>query len=62
VRLRRQHRIYDPARPLRLCGILDESTLRRVVGGPDTMREQLEHLNALGVEPHITVQVFPETI
>ncbi|WP_373307494.1 DUF5753 domain-containing protein [Streptomyces violaceus] len=59
VRLRRQHRIYDPARPLRLCGILDESTLRRVVGGPDIMREQLEHLNALGVEPHITVQVLP---
>ncbi|MER5580929.1 helix-turn-helix domain-containing protein [Streptomyces asoensis] len=59
VRLRRQHRIYDPARPLRLWAVLDESALRRVVGGPDVMREQLEHLNALSAEPHITVQVLP---
>ncbi|WP_328475768.1 helix-turn-helix domain-containing protein [Streptomyces sp. NBC_00377] len=61
VRLRRQHRIYNPARPLRLWVILDESALRRVVGGPDIMGEQLEHLNSLGVEPHITVQVLPYT-
>lgn len=59
VRLRRQHRIYDPARPLRLWVVLEESALRRVVGSPDIMREQLEHLNALGAEPHITVQVLP---
>ncbi|MFE9363895.1 helix-turn-helix domain-containing protein [Streptomyces sp. NPDC006978] len=59
VRLRRQHRIYDPADQLRLSVILDESTLRRVVGGPGLMREQLEHLNALSTEPHITVQVLP---
>jgi transcriptional regulator with XRE-family HTH domain len=62
VRLRRQHRIYDPSRPLRLWVVLDESALRRVVGGPDIMREQLEHLNALGAEPHITVQVLPYTV
>ncbi|MER6290230.1 helix-turn-helix domain-containing protein [Streptomyces sviceus] len=61
VRLRRQHRIYNPARPLRLWVVLDESALRRVVGSPDIMREQLEHLNALGAEPHITVQVLPYT-
>jgi transcriptional regulator with XRE-family HTH domain len=59
VRLRRQHRIYDPTRPLRLQIILDESVLRRVVGGPDIMREQLVLLNALGLEPHITLQVLP---
>ncbi|MFJ5267515.1 helix-turn-helix domain-containing protein [Streptomyces sp. NPDC088358] len=59
VRLRRQHRIYDLARPLRLWVVLDESALRRVVGSPDIMREQLEHLNALCAEPHITVQVLP---
>ncbi|MET9419234.1 MULTISPECIES: helix-turn-helix transcriptional regulator [unclassified Streptomyces] len=62
VRLRRQHRIYDPSRPLRLWVVLDESALRRVVGSPDIMREQLEHLNALGAEPHITVQVLPYTV
>lgn len=61
VRLRRQHRIYDPSCPLRLWTILDESALHRVVGGPDVMREQLEHLHALSAEPHITVQVLPYT-
>ncbi|MFJ9148580.1 helix-turn-helix domain-containing protein [Streptomyces sp. NPDC102270] len=62
VRLRRQHRIYDLTRPLRLWVVLDESALRRVVGSPDVMREQLEHLKALGTEPHITVQVLPHTV
>ncbi|MFD4874568.1 helix-turn-helix domain-containing protein [Streptomyces sp. NPDC058420] len=62
VRLRRQHRIYDPTGPLRLWAVLDESALRRAVGSPDVMREQLEHLNALGTEPHITVQVLPHTV
>ncbi|MET9803407.1 helix-turn-helix transcriptional regulator [Streptomyces sp. NPDC006368] len=62
VRLRRQHRIYDPARPLRLWVVLDESALRRVVGSRDIMREQLEHLHALSTEPHITVQVIPHHV
>ncbi|GAA3911342.1 helix-turn-helix transcriptional regulator [Streptomyces lacrimifluminis] len=61
VRLRRQHRIYAPACPLRLWAVLDESVLRRVVGGPDVMREQLEHLKALSAEPHVRVQVLPHT-
>ncbi|WP_392895581.1 helix-turn-helix domain-containing protein [Streptomyces sp. LN699] len=61
VRLRRQHRIYDPAYTLRLWVVLEESALRRVVGSADVMREQLEHLNALGAEPHVTVQVIPCT-
>lgn len=59
VRLRRQHRIYDLARPLRLWVVLDESVLHRVVGSADVMREQLEHLNALAAEPHLTVQILP---
>ncbi|MET9800411.1 helix-turn-helix transcriptional regulator [Streptomyces sp. NPDC006368] len=59
VRLRRQHRIYDPAHRLRLWVVLDESALRRVVGSREIMREQLEHLHALSTEPHITVQVLP---
>ncbi|MFD5721594.1 helix-turn-helix domain-containing protein [Streptomyces sp. NPDC127036] len=61
VRLRRQHRIYNPARPLHLSAVLDESVLHRVVGSPEIMREQLEHLNAIGAEPPIAVQVLPYT-
>ncbi|MFF9913351.1 helix-turn-helix domain-containing protein [Streptomyces sp. NPDC013457] len=61
VRLRSQHRLYDPARRLRLGVVLDESALRRVVGSREIMREQLEHLHTLSTEPHITVQVLPHT-
>ncbi|WP_328863279.1 helix-turn-helix domain-containing protein [Streptomyces sp. NBC_00306] len=61
VQLHRQRRIHDPACPLRLWLVLDESALRRVVGSPHLMREQLEHLNARAAEPHINVQVIPYT-
>ncbi|MFD3724184.1 helix-turn-helix domain-containing protein [Streptomyces sp. NPDC058671] len=61
VRLRRQHRIYDPTSGLRVEAVLDESALRRVVGSREIMREQLEHLHALSTEPHILVQVLPHT-
>ncbi|MFF8280094.1 helix-turn-helix domain-containing protein [Streptomyces lateritius] len=61
VRLRRQHRIYDPSRRLRLWVVLDESALRRIVGSREIMREQLEHLHTLSTEPHITVQILPHT-
>ncbi|MEU7111693.1 helix-turn-helix transcriptional regulator [Streptomyces sp. NPDC046182] len=61
VRLRRQHRLYDPARRLHLRVVLDESALRRIVGSREIMREQLEHLHTLSTEPHITVQVLPHT-
>ncbi|MEV8533196.1 helix-turn-helix transcriptional regulator [Streptomyces sp. NPDC051211] len=59
VRLRRQSRAHHPARPFRLWVVLDEAALRRVVGSPEIMREQLEYLNHLGAQPHITVQVLP---
>ncbi|MFI6005232.1 helix-turn-helix domain-containing protein [Streptomyces sp. NPDC051366] len=59
VRLRRQHRAHHPARPFRLWAVLDESSLRRTVGSPKIMREQLEYLNHLGAQPHITVQTLP---
>ncbi|MCY0932045.1 helix-turn-helix transcriptional regulator [Streptomyces sp. H27-H1] len=61
VRLRRQSRAHHPARPFRLWVVLDESALRRVVGSPQIMSEQLEFLNRLGAQPHITVQVLPHS-
>ncbi|WP_329388478.1 helix-turn-helix domain-containing protein [Streptomyces sp. NBC_01351] len=62
LRLRRQHRAHHPARSFRLWVVLDESALRRVVGSPGIMREQLEHLNYLSTQPHITVQVLPHDV
>ncbi|MER5493362.1 helix-turn-helix domain-containing protein [Streptomyces sp. LE64] len=59
VRLRRQERISAAQNPLRLWTVLDEAALRRVVGGRDLMREQLEFLVEQSRLPHVTVQVIP---
>ncbi|MEU1017687.1 helix-turn-helix transcriptional regulator [Streptomyces sp. NPDC005900] len=59
VRMRRQERIAAPENPLRLWTVLDESALRRVVGSPQLMRDQLEHLLEQSRLPHVTVQVIP---
>ncbi|HEV7649680.1 MAG TPA: helix-turn-helix transcriptional regulator [Actinophytocola sp.] len=45
--------------PLSLWAIVDEAALRRVVGSPATMREQLAHLADVITAPHITFQVIP---
>ncbi|MFJ7270463.1 helix-turn-helix domain-containing protein [Streptomyces sp. NPDC099050] len=62
VRLRRQSRLSAPHNLLRLWAVLDESALRRVVGGREVMREQLDHLIHLSALPHITLQVLPHDV
>ncbi|MFF4789106.1 helix-turn-helix domain-containing protein [Streptomyces sp. NPDC001276] len=59
VRMRRQERISAAENPLRLWTVLDEAALRRIVGSPALMREQLEHLVEQSRLPHVTVQVIP---
>ncbi|MDX3309694.1 helix-turn-helix domain-containing protein [Streptomyces sp. NPDC054884] len=59
VRLRRQERVSSGENPLRLWSVMDESALRRVVGGRELMRDQLEHLVEQSQLPHVTVQVIP---
>ncbi|MGW6460253.1 helix-turn-helix domain-containing protein [Streptomyces sp. NPDC055078] len=59
VRMRRQDRVKDIEQPLRLWAVIDEAALRRVVGGRNLMREQLEYLVELSLLPHVTVQVLP---
>jgi transcriptional regulator with XRE-family HTH domain len=55
--LRRGQRLAD-AHPLRLHVLLDELALRREVGGPAVLREQLEHLVAMANRDNITLQVI----
>lgn len=45
--------------PLTLWAIVDEAALRRVVGGPDVMREQYEHLLSMISLPNVTFQIVP---
>ncbi|GAA2637466.1 helix-turn-helix transcriptional regulator [Streptomyces axinellae] len=59
VRVRRQDRIRETRNPLRLWAVLDESVLRREVGGKHTMAEQLGYLIEMSQQPHVTLQVMP---
>lgn len=56
-RLDRQ-RILTRDRPPLLWTILDESVLRRAVGGREVMAEQLDHLIELAARPNIKLQVL----
>ncbi|WP_405917011.1 helix-turn-helix domain-containing protein [Streptomyces sp. NBC_00728] len=58
IRMRRQEILARP-KPLQLWAILDESVIRRVVGSPQAMREQLDRLLEASESPHITLQVLP---
>ncbi|MGF7234810.1 MAG: helix-turn-helix domain-containing protein [Frankia sp.] len=58
LRLDRQSRLTAPEPP-RLWAILDESVLRRPVGGPDVMGPQLAHIVKIAELPNVTVQVVP---
>ena len=58
VRLARQKILARDDRP-RLWAVIDEAVIRRVVGGPGVMREQLRHLTESAQEGKTTIQVVP---
>jgi transcriptional regulator with XRE-family HTH domain len=58
ARMTRQ-RVLTREDPLQLITVLDEAALRRQVGGPEVMREQLLHLGEMAKRPNITIQVLP---
>ncbi|MDT0397412.1 MULTISPECIES: helix-turn-helix domain-containing protein [Streptomyces] len=58
IRMKRQEILTRP-KPPRLWAILDESVIRRVVGSPEIMKEQLGQLLEIQESPHITLQVLP---
>jgi hypothetical protein len=58
VRMRRRQRILHSG-AARLWAVIDEAALRRPIGGPGVMRDQIEHLLRLAKLPHVTIQVMP---
>ncbi|MFJ2781906.1 Scr1 family TA system antitoxin-like transcriptional regulator [Kitasatospora sp. NPDC087315] len=56
--LTRQQRLSKPTAPL-VYAVLDESCLRRFVGGTQVMSEQLDHLAQLTAAGRMLVQVAP---
>ncbi|MFJ7996761.1 DUF5753 domain-containing protein [Streptomyces sp. NPDC096310] len=58
VRMQRQQVLAGNS-PLEVRAVLDESALRRMVGGVDVMREQLERLLEVAELPNVILQVIP---
>lgn len=56
VRLQRQA-VLDDDPPVSIEAVIDEAALRRVVGGPDVMREQLRALQV--PRPNVKIRVIP---
>lgn len=59
VRLIRQARLTSDDNPLELTAIIDESALRRDIGGEEVMREQRRQLIEMAALPTVTLQVLP---
>ncbi|WP_151476506.1 helix-turn-helix domain-containing protein [Streptomyces albicerus] len=58
IRMKRQEILTRP-KPPHLWAILDESVLRRVVGSPEIMKEQLGRLLEGNESTQVTLQVLP---
>ncbi len=58
LRMDRQGVLTRPRAP-QLNAVLNEAVIRRPMGGPDVMAEQLEHLLALAARGNITIRIVP---
>jgi transcriptional regulator with XRE-family HTH domain len=58
IRLTRQRLLTRAGGP-EYAVVLDEAALRRQVGGPEVMREQVLHLVELSATPRLTIRVVP---
>lgn len=59
LRMERQKLFLERAESMEAFFIVDESVIRRVVGGPEVMRGQLKHLRTMAARPNVTLQVIP---
>lgn len=58
VRVARQERLTGDDPP-EYWAVLNEAVIRRVVGGAEVMRKQLDHIAEIAELTHVTVQVLP---
>jgi transcriptional regulator with XRE-family HTH domain len=61
ARSARQQALLGAAQGLRIHVVLDESVLRRQVGGPEVTRRQMAALAEAAQRPEVTIQVLPFT-
>ncbi|MEU3210380.1 helix-turn-helix transcriptional regulator [Nocardiopsis alba] len=51
--------IFNRIKPAHMVAVIDEGALRRTIGGPEVMKEQLDHLKNMALRHHIDIQVLP---
>lgn len=56
---RDRRQLFDRPLPPELFVIIDESVLRRMIGGPEVMSAQIAHLFEMSKQPRISIQVLP---
>lgn len=59
LRVERAERLLYGPEPVHLHVVLDESVLHRMVGGLETMRDQLTHLHKMAQLPNVRIQILP---
>lgn len=57
-----RQKILDRSKPPYIVAIFDEMALRRLISGPDVMREQIQHLIELAQRPNITIHIVPADV
>lgn len=57
-RRRRQARLESEESP-HLVAVINEAVIRRVIGSPEVMREQLQHLLELSHRPNVDLRILP---
>ncbi|SNT62546.1 Helix-turn-helix domain-containing protein [Streptosporangium subroseum] len=61
ARMARRTLLSRPDAP-NLCAVLDEGAIRRPIGGPELMRNQLEALLIAARRPNVTIRILPYSI
>jgi hypothetical protein len=59
-RMERQE-VLSRVRPPRVVAVFDEVAIKRQIGGRETMRGQVHHLIEVAEQPHITLQIVPDS-
>ncbi|MFF8786816.1 DUF5753 domain-containing protein [Streptomyces sp. NPDC015125] len=62
VRAKRQSILTQAQFAPQVTMILNEAVIRRPVGGPEAMRQQLDRLLALAEQPNITILILPFSV
>lgn len=59
LRMERKERLFTPPAGPKFWAVIDEAVLHRPIGGPEVLRQQIEHLLDVSRVQHISLQILP---